>query len=87
VDRPVDESCLAALEASLRQNPHYNLARQLGQLRELRSSVEPENPLTTPQNQRLGDIKPKVLEAIENKVGQRSTNISLTSRSSEESQT
>jgi hypothetical protein len=49
--------------------------------------VEPENPLTTPQNQRLGDIKPKVLEAIENKVGQRSTNISLTSRSSEESQT
>ena len=66
VDQPVEESCLASLEQGLRRNPHYDLARRLGQLRELRMRVErePDGLQNDLQCRRIGDIKPKVLESL-----------------------
>lgn len=64
VDRPVDESLAERLDGSLRRNPHYDLARRLGQLRSLRIQMNPTagTPGSEPDHRRLGDIKPLVLE-------------------------
>lgn len=62
VDRPVEPTCLDSLDQSLRQNPHYDLARRIGQLRELQMCVELEDLQADPKKRRIGDIKPKVLE-------------------------
>lgn len=65
VDRPLEPSGLDSLDRLLRRNPHYDLARRLGQLRELRMRVEPDRDERhpAPHGRRLGDLKPKVLEA------------------------
>lgn len=65
VDRPVDENLAGLLDRLLSRNPHYELARRLGQLHPLRIQVE-SNAGTLggkPGDRRLGDVKPLVLDS------------------------
>ncbi len=63
VSHEIGEQLLCCLEERLQANPHYALARRLGQLRELRMVCDPAAGLAAqaPGRQRLGDIKPAVL--------------------------
>lgn len=65
VANPADDKLAESLDHLLRRNPHYELARKLGQLRQVRLHVDPtEGMLGAGANQRrLGDIKPRVLVA------------------------
>lgn len=66
-EKPKGSDLLLRLEEALRQNPHYDLARRLGQLEPLRLvEVEPEEAqrrlLQAGQDGvRLGEVKPRVL--------------------------
>lgn len=64
VSRPVLDALLEALDHRLRENPHYDLARRLGQLLPPRACIEPDTaPGSDPDDpRRLGDIKPLVLQ-------------------------
>ena len=65
VRNPVDETLAARLDSLLCRNPHYGLARRLGQLDRLRIHVEPSagDLANKPAARRFGDIKPPVLDA------------------------
>jgi hypothetical protein len=61
----VDENLAGLLDRLLSRNPHYELARRLGQLHPLRIQVE-SNAGTLggkPGDCRLGDVKPLVLDS------------------------
>ena len=63
-DSHVPNEIVARLETCLCANPHYSLARRLGQLKHLRMSVVDSNRGEIELNAfngRLGDAKPKVL--------------------------
>ncbi len=55
---------VTAIETELAKNPHYALARKLGQLRELNPIVQPpgHREIEIP-GKRMGDVKPRVLES------------------------
>ncbi len=55
---------VTAIETELAKNPHYALARKLGQLRELNPVVQPpgHREIEIP-GKRMGDVKPRVLES------------------------
>lgn len=61
----VDESLPGALDDYLRGNPHYDLARKLGQLQPVRMLVEADagNLINKRDARRIGDIKPMVLDS------------------------
>jgi hypothetical protein len=63
VSEPVDESVSRLLDRALRTNPHYDLARNLGQLRAPQIILLPDAGHLGGEGEirRLGDIKPKVL--------------------------
>lgn len=62
VSGPVREDVVVRVERALSRNPHYALARRLGQLRALRVVVEPDLArLDGEAGRRLGEIKPRVL--------------------------
>lgn len=63
VSHPVDDFVREALEVQLQRNPHYALARQLGQLQPLRVVVDPDAGALQADSGpiRLGDIKPRIL--------------------------
>lgn len=65
VARPVEAGVVDRLEEALRQNPHYDLARRLGQLAPVGLCVDGEAGLggTKGDKRRLGDVKPVVLQA------------------------
>lgn len=65
VFRPIPDALLEDLDDRLRENPHYDLARKLGQLLPPRACIEPETtPGFAPNDpRRLGDIKPLVLKS------------------------
>lgn len=60
----VDDTAAARLDALLRANPHYDLARRLGQLSAVRAIAAPPRDLQAQArdaNVRLGDLKPRTL--------------------------
>jgi len=62
----VDDVIAERLDRLLRRNPHYDLARSLGQLRILRILVDPDAAGilgNSPDHRRLGEVKPLVLDA------------------------
>lgn len=63
VANPVDEKRAQSLDSLLRRNPHYDLARRLGQLRSVCLRVDPNLRVLGKEgdHRRLGDIKPLVL--------------------------
>lgn len=63
VASPVDEKWAESLDSLLRRNPHYDLARRLGQLRPPCLCVDPNIGVLGNEgdHRRLGDIKPMVL--------------------------
>ncbi len=62
---PVDDALAERLDHLLRRNPHYDLARRLGQLGGIRILVDPAAGHLGNESdpRRLGDIKPRVLDA------------------------
>ncbi len=64
VDREVNEDCIGQLEDLLCRNPHYELARRLGQLETLGIHVDPNAGRLQSESEtiRIGDIKPKILD-------------------------
>jgi hypothetical protein len=64
VNHAVEDALGAKLDDLLRRNPHYDLARRLGQLAPLRIHIDPDTALSSHTAQRLGDVKPRVLERI-----------------------
>ncbi len=65
VDRPVGEPVPRHLDTLLRRNPHYDLARNLGQLAPVRLHIDPSSALPSASLRRIGDVKPPVLEPVE----------------------
>ncbi len=65
-DEVLGEEVIGRLDALLRRNPHYDLARRLGQLEPLRIGVEPNAGFPGRPNdlRRLGDVKPMVLDSV-----------------------
>jgi hypothetical protein len=63
VASPVDVERAESLESLLRRNPHYDLARRLGQLRPVCLRVDPDVRVLRKEgdHRRMGDIKPLVL--------------------------
>jgi hypothetical protein len=63
VASPMDKQLVELLDSLLRANPHYDLARRLGQLRPLRLHLDPAAGVLGGGGdpRRLGDIKPLVL--------------------------
>ena len=65
VSEPMDDGLAERLDRLLRRNPHYDLARRLGQLDSLHIRVEPAAGQLgdSADPRRLGDIKPRVLDS------------------------
>lgn len=65
VDRAVDHALDDHLDRLLCRNPHYDLARRLGQLQAPRIQVDPSSglPGSDAGTRRLGDAKPLVMDA------------------------
>lgn len=63
VASPMDEKRVESLDSLLRRNPHYDLARRLGQLRAVCLRVDPSIRVLGKEgdDRRLGDIKPLLL--------------------------